>query len=71
MRVVERKALRLDVAVAGPEGCAGVAVRQRGGLQPMRLLIAVAREEAIVVERLWSTFTSNWLSCRSLTGLIK
>ena len=38
MRVVEREALRLDVAVAGAEGRARVAVRQRGRLEAVRLL---------------------------------
>ena len=47
VRVVERQALRLDVAVAGAEGGARVAVRQRRRLQPVRLLVAVAREEAV------------------------
>ena len=48
VRVVEREALPLDVAVAGAEGEAGIAVRQRRRLQAVRLLEAVAREEAVV-----------------------
>ena len=48
VRVVEGEALRLDVAVAGAEGNARVAVRQRRRQVPVRLLIAVAHEEPVV-----------------------
>ena len=48
LRVVERQALRLDVAVPGAERRARIAVRQRGRLQAVRLLEAVAGEEAVV-----------------------
>ena len=46
--VVERDALRLDVAVAGAEREAGIAVPQRRRLQAVRLLIAVTAEEPVV-----------------------
>ena len=48
VRVVERHALRLDVAVARAEGGARVAVRQRRRQEAVRLLVAVADEEAVV-----------------------
>ena len=48
MGVVEREALRLDVAVAGAERRARISVRQCRRLQPVRLLVAVAREEPVV-----------------------
>ncbi len=51
VRVVERQALRLDVAVAGAEREPGIAVRQRGRLEPVRLLVAVAREEPVVARQ--------------------
>ena len=47
VRVVERQALRLDVAVARAERRAGVAVRQRRRQDAVRLLVAVADEEAV------------------------
>ena len=50
--VVEREALRLDVAVAGAEREAGVAVRQRRRQDAVRLLVAVAAEEAVVRRQL-------------------
>src|SRR5207248_11539168 len=51
VRVVERQALRFDVAVAGAEGESGVAMRQRRRQEPVRLLIAVADEEAVVLSQ--------------------
>ena len=47
VRVVEREPLRLDVAFAGAEGEPGVAVRQRRRQDAVRLLVAVAPEEAV------------------------
>ncbi len=49
MGVVERQPLRLDVAFAGTEGEPGVAVRQRRRQHAMRLLVAVAHEETVVL----------------------
>ena len=48
VRVVEREALRRDVPVARAERVAGVAVRQRGRQEPVRLLMAVPHEEPVV-----------------------
>ena len=69
VRVVERQALRLDVSFASAERHPGITMREAGRLDPMRLLVAVPREEAVLVVRLWSTLTSNWLSSRFLIGL--
>ena len=72
VRVVERQALRLDVAVAGAERGARVAVRQRRRQDAVRLLEAVAREEPVVSRSaLWSTLMSIWLSCALDVGLIR
>src|SRR6185436_20203362 len=43
----EGESLRLDVAVAGAKGEAGIAVRQGGRQHTMRLLITVAKEEMV------------------------
>ena len=43
VRVVEGQALCRDVAVARAEGRPGIAVREAGRLEPMGLLVAVAR----------------------------
>ena len=51
VRVVDRQPLRLDVAVPGAKREARVAVRQRRRQEAVRLLIAVANEEAVVVRQ--------------------
>ena len=72
VRVVERQALRLDVAVAGAERRARVAVRQRRRLAGAASSGSCSgRRTGCSSVRLWSTLTSNWLSCRSLIGLIR
>ena len=47
VRVVEGQALRLDVAFTSAESEPGIPVREAGRLDPVRLLVAVPREEAV------------------------
>ncbi len=51
VRVVEGQALGLDVSLASAEREPGIPMREAGRLDPMRLLVAVPREEAVLARQ--------------------